>query len=202
MRQQPDLVLFAGDYVQLGPRPQRAALRDALADAMRAADVHAPLGALAVRGNVDGDDWSVLFDGLPVTAVESTQAVDVGPLTVTCLSVADSYDTTLRVERPAGEKFHLVLGHCPDFALSPAVDADLLVAGHTHGGQVRLPFVGALWTHSRVPRQWCAGVTELSGGRKLLVSRGVGMERGDAPRLRFLCRPELVVIELAPPLLQ
>ncbi|HVA47325.1 MAG TPA: hypothetical protein VNH11_13230 [Pirellulales bacterium] len=47
---------------------------------------------------------------------------------------------------------------------------------------------------------WIAavGVTQPAGGRTLIVSRGVGMERGAAPRLRFLCRPELVVIELVP----
>jgi uncharacterized protein len=53
-------------------------------------------------------------------------------------------------------------------------------------------------THSRVPHTWAAGLTELSGGRKLLVSRGIGMERGYAPSMRFLCRPELVVIDLTP----
>jgi hypothetical protein len=56
--------------------------------------------------------------------------------------------------------------------------------------------VGALMTLSRIPRRWAAGLTELPGGRWLLVSRGTGMERGNAPRLRFLCRPDLVVIDL------
>ena len=41
-------------------------------------------------------------------------------------------------------------------------------------------------------------LTELPDGRKLLVSRGIGLERGRAPRLRFACRPELLVIELVP----
>jgi non-ribosomal peptide synthetase component F len=45
---------------------------------------------------------------------------------------------------------------------------------------------------------WAAGVTALEGGRTLVVSRGIGMERGYAPRLRFPCRPEIVVIELEP----
>jgi predicted MPP superfamily phosphohydrolase len=41
-------------------------------------------------------------------------------------------------------------------------------------------------------------VTELSGERTLIVSRGIGMERGDAPRLRFLCRPQIVIVNLEP----
>ena len=75
----------------------------------------------------------------------------------------------------------------------------MLLAGHTHGGQVRFPLVGALVTNARVPRSWAAGLTELPGGNRLLVSRGIGMECGYAPRIRFLCRPELVVIDLGPP---
>jgi uncharacterized protein len=90
-----------------------------------------------------------------------------------------------------------VLGHCPQFAMGN-VEADLLLAGHTHGGQVRLPWIGPLTTGCAVPRSWAAGLTELPGGRKLIVSRGTGMERGCAPRIRFLCRPELVVIDLVP----
>ena len=95
------------------------------------------------------------------------------------------------------DRFHIAMGHRPDFALGQ-IEADLLVAGHTHGGQVRLPWVGPLLTFSEVPRSWAAGLTDLPDGGRLLVSRGIGHERGHAPRLRFLCRPELVVIDLVP----
>ena len=87
--------------------------------------------------------------------------------------------------------------------------ADLLLAGHVHGGQVRLPFWGPVLTLTSVPRSWAVGRTDFDGGataggawdggRTLIVSRGIGMERGEAPRLRFLCRPELVVVDLVPP---
>jgi uncharacterized protein len=89
------------------------------------------------------------------------------------------------------------LGHVPNFALG-TIEADLLVAGHTHGGQVRLPWIGPISTHSRIPNAWAAGVTDLPGGGKLAVSRGIGMERHFAPPIRFLCRPELMVIEVTP----
>jgi len=122
-------------------------------------------------------------------------AVRLGELSVTGLSRRDSGASDL--ELPDVPGFHIVVGHDPDFALG-AVEADLLLAGHTHGGQVRLPGLGPLVTSSRVPRAWAAGRTALANDRTLIVSRGIGMERGYAPQLRFLCPPELVVVDLEP----
>jgi len=74
----------------------------------------------------------------------------------------------------------------------------VLLAGHTHAGPARLPLIGPLLTFSRIPRAWAAGRTDFDDGRTLVVSRGIGMERGNAPRMRFLCRPEVVLIDLLP----
>ena len=115
---------------------------------------------------------------------------------MTTLSLRDSFNAHLGLPR-SDERFHIALGHAPDYALG-AVDADLLVAGHCHGGQVRLPLIGPPITLSQVPGEWTSGRTALSDGRSLVVSRGVGMERAGAPELRFLCRPELVLIDVVP----
>jgi predicted MPP superfamily phosphohydrolase len=148
-----------------------------------------------VPGNVDKQGWEAIFDGLPVETTQTTRTVDFGEIQVTGLSLADSFD--LHCHLDARSAFQIILGHGPDFALGD-LQADLLLAGHTHGGQVQLPLVGPLITLSRVPRAWASGRTELPGNRTLIVSRGVGLERDIAPRLRFLCRPELVVIDIRP----
>jgi uncharacterized protein len=194
MAEKPDLVLFAGDYVQ-PPWPELGAQQAALRDYLASSGFGAPLGAYAVPGNVEADGWTETFAGTHVVALPSTRSLDTGELHVTGLSLEDSFDPKLAL--PPSDRFHVVVGHGPDYALGLA-QGDLLLAGHTHGGQVRLPFFCPLVTFSAVPRAWAAGVTDLSWRRTLVVSRGVGMERGPAPRLRFLCRPELYVIRIEP----
>ncbi len=75
---------------------------------------------------------------------------------------------------------------------------DLFGAGHVHGGQVALPFYGAILTLSRFGKQFERGLYEIESGMKLYVSRGIGMEGGMAPRVRFFSRPEIAVLELVP----
>jgi uncharacterized protein len=70
------------------------------------------------------------------------------------------------------------------------------VAGHTHGGQVQLPIVGPPSIASRVPREVGAGGLHELDGRRIYVSRGVGVERGQAPLLRFGAVPEVSLITL------
>lgn len=196
LESRPDLVLFAGDYVQVTNQRAYDDTVAALNAVLRRIDWKAPLGNYAVMGNLDRSvGWPRVFAGLPVALFETTATRDLGLVALTGLTLVDSSDMQLSVKPCA--KFHIVLGHAPDFALG-GVDADLLIAGHTHGGQVRLPFIGPLMTFSRVPRAWAAGATEIAPGRHLVVSRGVGMERGLAPRLRFGCRPEVVIIDVTP----
>ncbi len=193
---QPDLILFAGDSIQSDPDRYRAEL-DALATLLSQERLTAPLGAFAVRGNVDQPGkWQHGFAATGVQVVEAAIRFDLGPVVLTCLSLADSFSPATTVA--AASKFHIVCGHSPDYSLGN-INGDLLLAGHTHGGQVRLPFLGPLITFSLVPRKWAHGITEITPDKHLIVSRGIGMERGRAPRIRFLCRPQLIFIDLEPP---
>ena len=192
LAERPDVVLFAGDYVQAAPAQRREAGR-AFNAFLREIDFRAPSGVFAVGGNVDAVGWTELFDGIDAHVFDATHTVVGDRVAITGLSISESFSSSVRVGPT--ERFHVVLGHAPDFALG-SIDADLLVAGHTHGGQVQLPLIGPLFTFSKVPRSWASGVTKLTGDRTLVVSRGTGMERGQAPRLRFNCRPEIVLIDL------
>ncbi len=195
LAEKPDLVLIAGDHLQEGDDRKMSRLRSAYRAVLLEEGFRAARGVVAVEGNTDSPGWRGIFAGLPVECTSATATLAFGDVSVTALSLQDSFDPALVVSRAPG--FHVVLGHGPDYARG-RIDADLLLAGHTHGGQVQLPWIGPLVTLSTVPRSWASGVTALEGGRTLVVSRGIGMERGLAPRLRFLCPPELVVIDVEP----
>ena len=191
--EKPDMVLLLGDYAQGDERNPE--LHAALREHLRAAGFSAPDGVYAVRGNVDDDAWKDAFAALPIVTIEGTTRLERGELVLTGLSMAESFVPTLEVPREP-ERFHVVFGHAPNFAL--ATRADLMLAGHTHGGQIQLPGLGALITMSEVPRAWADGPTHLAEDATLIVSRGVGMERRAAPRVRFFCRPDIFVIDVVP----
>ena len=102
------------------------------------------------------------------------------------------------------EDFKIFMYHYPDLIYSMAGrKVDLYCAGHTHGGQVALPFYGALVTSSEFGKKFEAGLYPIPEHQAqpqthLYVNRGIGME-GRAPRVRFWCRPEVSLIEIAPP---
>ncbi|HSL11337.1 MAG TPA: metallophosphoesterase [Actinomycetota bacterium] len=98
--------------------------------------------------------------------------------------------------RRAPERFGIAVMHSPDSAPeAAALGYELVVAGHTHGGQVRLPLIGALVTNSSMPRRLVSGLIQM-GSATLHTSPGLGTSKF-AP-FRFLCRPEATVLELTP----
>jgi len=93
--------------------------------------------------------------------------------------------------------FRLGIVHSPDAAPALAgLGYDLILSGHTHGGQVRVPWIGALVTNTKnIDRRMARGLHRLDGAW-LHVSAGLGTS-GYTP-FRFACRPEACVLELVP----
>ncbi len=197
----PDLILFVGDVIQQHDPQAYARAWANLREIAEPLQLDAPLGMYLVEGDSEfphGDAWvhEAATMGLRVWSRDVASQRVRADVVLTGFGLRASADPALGVER-VGPGLHVVFGHRPAFALGD-VDADLLLAGHTHGGQVALPGWGPLLTLSKVPRAWAAGRTELDGGATLIVSRGVGMERAGAPRIRFWCRPEIVLVDVVP----
>jgi predicted MPP superfamily phosphohydrolase len=94
--------------------------------------------------------------------------------------------------RGSGNDFFVVLSHSPDqWRWAKNMGFDLMLAGHTHGGQVCLPVIGPIIAPSRFGVRYAGGVFDL-GGLAMQVSRGIS----GAEPLRWNCPPELCQLTL------
>lgn len=204
--QGPHLVVLLGDY-GTSEGAMKGISRDlyqqmfaVLGPALR--ELRARDGILAVLGNHDfyagAQHTSAWLESLGVRVLRNASieiAGDNGALRLVGLddlvSGRVSADTIHALTH--GDQPTVVLSHHPDvvrYCTQPSVR--LVLAGHTHGGQVVLPFVGALVTRSTIctrlhPAGWVPNVFA-----PLFVSRGIGVQ---VP-LRFRCAPEVVVLTL------
>ena len=200
----PDLIVLTGDYVQdaLGRPTEQAAARD-LRAMMDRVGFDAPLGLFATEGDV-GPPCREVFAGTRghclTDASETVTFPDGGTLGITGLSRGRGRERNpvwlarLLSRAPAADH-RIVISHAPDFVDAMPVDVDLVLAGHTHGGQVVIPFFGPPKTAIRLPRVYAGGLHDFNG-IPLHVSRGVGMERGFAPPVRFFCPPEICIVDV------
>ena len=204
MRERPDVILLAGDYHQADPlvlERELPGLRRLLSR------LRAPGGVFAVQGDCEdveeakrvmaGTGIRLLLNDVARTRVRG-RSVSVAGLELR-YSSPEARVTARALERAPGDSdTRILLSHRPDavLQLEPETRVDLVVAGHTHGGQVQLPLLGPLTIASRVPRDVGAGGLHDLDGRSIYVSRGVGAERGQAPRLRLGAPPEVAVLSL------
>lgn len=205
-RERPDLVLLTGDYVHGSPgfiRPVFQIL----------ARLESRLGSAGVLGN--HDHWEDAGESLRQMRTAGIHVLDnrrlwigEGGLTTVAapssgLCVAgvgdlweDKQDLDVLGDAPA-EMPRLLLSHNPDFAEGHSARAkkhrvDLMLAGHTHGGQVRLPGTRSIITPSRYGSKYARGMVQ-GPAFPVFVSTGVGMT---ILPVRMLVRPEIVIFTL------
>ena len=190
----PDLVLLGGDYA------------DRREDALRVfkawRGLHAPLGCYAVMGNNDAEAWESPLAlrremerfGCHLLVNQSERLrLNAGTLYIAGL---DDYryghpdSTGLYPASPAPDAWRILLSHYP---CRPALAPDLMLSGHTHGGQFNVlgltPYAIGFerFSRPRRPSMAIAGLREIDGIR-LLVSKGIGASR---LQLRVGVRPEV-----------
>ena len=201
----PDLILMTGDYLNISFLNDAQAREDFREWANQ---LHARYGVYAVWGNTDLAPWrDELMQGLDITVLSNeTKAVTINGRDINLVGI-DVHQYFMSKDRRVLERlaeelpqdgFNVLLYHTPD--LMPEAIAtdkiDLYLAGHTHGGQIRLPVYGAIVTASMYGKRYEAGSYE-EERTHLYVSRGLGFEGGHAPRIRFLCPPEITVFDLS-----
>jgi len=194
----PDVIVFTGDMLNA---PEALPL---FQNTLK--QLQAPLGKFAVTGNYDIHLDFVLtkrnlffdtgFEGLSAETVAVKKEGETFYITGFNVPYPENFQAILR-DVPS-DRFSILLYHHSDLAESlKGLNVDLYLSGHTHGGQVRLPFYGAPVTLSKFGKKYEAGLYAI-GQTKLYVNRGIGLENKPAPKVRFLCRPEITVFEIKP----
>jgi predicted MPP superfamily phosphohydrolase len=201
---QPDLILFSGDVINLSYVEDPAAWKEAREILSQWA---APSGVFVVTGSPAVDLEHVfprLVEGMPLTWLKEDrisvkingQAVDLIGLTCSHKPFIDGPKLETLTTASNGN-FTILVYHTPDLAPNAANtdSVDLQISGHTHGGQIRLPWFGAFFAASLYGKRFEAGRSQL-GNMTLYVTRGIGLEGKAAPRVRFLCPPEIILWEI------
>jgi len=191
---QPDVIVFTGDAVN---NPD---VLPVFRDTLRR--LEARLGKFAVRGNFDtsysrgelvGETGFKLLERDVVVLKDGDESFCIAG--VSCRN----HDRVREVlaEVPTG-MFCVFLHHYPHIVEDlPQGVVDLSLCGHIHGGQVALPFYGAIITLSPTGKKYERGTYDVNG-TLLYVNRGIGMEGGTVPRVRFCARPEITVFKIRP----
>ncbi len=201
--QKPDLVAATGDFVTCSPLSSTAHLAPLLVEplsGLRAAD-----GVVAVLGNHDHRAGTervrpYLREAGIVELANEVRTVRRGSSGLHVAGVDCMYMGRDRLgavlDALPGEGAAVLLAHEPDFALSSGATGrfDLQLSGHSHGGQVRFPLLGAL-LYPRHSRVYPDGLYEVRG-MHAYTSRGLGTVLS---HLRANCRPEISVLTLRSP---
>lgn len=197
-RLRPDVVVLAGDFVSdKEPATRRYPAAEGLAPLARLAPA---LGTFAVPGN--HDHWREItsvvagLEGAGVRVLRN-EAATVGPLRLGGVddhfTGHDDLPATIADMR-AGRGSRVLLTHSPDVAPETPADITLILAGHTHCGQIRLPFVGALSYESNFGDRFSCGI-RTEGARRVITTAGLGTS---VLPIRFGAPPDLWLLTLAP----
>jgi predicted MPP superfamily phosphohydrolase len=143
------------------------------------------------------DRWRALYAEAGIQLlVNEAKPLSRGQSRIWLLGVDDAYsgnhDLAAALAQTRKSDFCLALSHSPDIVDDPRVrEVDLVLAGHTHGGQVRLPCVGPLFAPCRQARRRAAGLVR-ANGTIMYLSRGAG----EALPLRVNCPREISLVSL------
>jgi predicted MPP superfamily phosphohydrolase len=201
----PDLVVLTGDFVSRAPLPPRTSVGLSYHCAELLSEITCPL-RYAILGNHDvlvsagAVTDALVSHGIPVLANSSVPLERDGQRmwlagVKDVLQDRPDLDLALPASRDAVREPLILLSHEPDFAdRAVGHGISLVLSGHTHGGQIRLPFLPPLLLPD-MGREYVHGFFRLRDGTQLYVNRGIGAV--NLP-FRFRCPPEITVMTLQP----
>lgn len=201
----PDILFVTGDFIKNNDGIKHCA------EVFR--NINAKYGIYGVLGNndyrkffifsLDTDELkkSLTSSGVKLLFNES-HTINIDGVNISIFGVEDSIYGTPDISRVAdnvsNEHLNILLSHSPSIIKNlDGFRPDLIITGHTHGGQVRFPFIEYLWTPLPInsPRKYSRGLFK-TNGTNIYVNQGIGTSLFP---MRFLCPPEISVIKLRSP---
>jgi predicted MPP superfamily phosphohydrolase len=209
---EPDLIVLLGDYVSGIAARMRTGIVPMRDWSAALGKLEAPLGKFAVLGNHDwwtdaeGVRNALATNGIPVLENEARKLKSADGLEFWLAGLGDQlayrrpkrrgfdgvHDLPKTMRAITGDAPVILLAHEPDIFPEVSERVSLTLCGHTHGGQVRLPFIGAPVVPSRFGQRFAYGHI-VEDGRHLVVSGGLGCS---ILPVRFGSPPEIVLLEL------
>ncbi|MDX1932050.1 MAG: metallophosphoesterase [Capsulimonadales bacterium] len=214
----PELIVWGGDFLR-----GRHGTVNALRLVRTVADTFPDVPTYGILGNAEHKmmlrerrEFGVRLTELGVTMLgNENRPLTLRGETLTLVAVDDPYyghaDLDAALCGARTDRFTLLLSHSPQLATQAArAGVDLMLSGHTHGGQVRLPLIGPLKTQNPLCRRIDMGIFDRArlratlgydpgGDLTLYITRGIGL--ANVPRIawaapRFLCPPEVSFLTL------
>ena len=196
---QPELIVILGDYIAGSGRTTERVEPEVFGPILK--DLRAPLGVYSVLGN---HDWwysgakvraGLEQNGIKVLENEVLQ-INARGVSLWLVGLADLWTRPQRIEQtvakvPEGQTM-IALTHNPDIFPNVPERVPLLLAGHTHGGQVRFPFIGSVVEASEYGQRYERGHV-FENNHHLFVTTGIGTS---IVPLRFGVTPEIVLLTL------
>ena len=189
----PDVIVFTGDSIN---SPDGLPVFQKLLSSLSKI---AP--TFVVKGNWDASFWAhlPLFEGTGAQELNGKgvrSEIRGTPIWIAGISDGNESSLASMMKSIPESEFSVLLYHRPDLPREDGANhVDLYLAGHTHGGQIALPLYGAIVTLSKFGKRYEAGLFH-EQEMWLYVNRGIGMEGGVAPRVRFWSPPEISVFDL------
>lgn len=203
----PDLILIAGDFSISNVIGGRFVAPADFAPTI--ANLDAPLGIFSVMGNhdwIDAPDSLIdafqrsgldLIDGQLRHIIWHGETIDLIGIPDDVTQRPDIKKILQNLSAQEEDRATILLTHNPGIYLdlAPEMRLALMLAGHTHGGQVNIPFFDPVFMPTRAPYEWAHGLIETKNG-PLFVTSGVGTSIFP---VRFNQPPEIAILTLVPP---
>lgn len=197
--EKPDVIVITGDYFngtkETNPKGFESA-RYVLSN------IRAKYGMYAVSSDSNPLwDHKPLFSGLPISYLENkSERIEVDGKNLFIIGVSRRYpNIDLAFEKVPDNAAKILIYHGPEIFFDPEIKEhkpDLVLVGHTHGGQVAMPLIGPLTSATPYGRKMAKGWFQ-KDGMHMYVNRGIGLEGQMAPKIRYLARPEVAVIHIS-----